>query len=326
MAKGENVPHPGLVCDPSSMDVKQRKSAVPTEIIELVVDSGGSRLDKYIAEHCELSRSHIQQLIAAGRVLLNGQPAKASRKVIPGQSIVVAVPPPAITSLDPENIPLDIVYEDDYIMVIDKPAGLTVHPGPGHRSGTLVNAILAHCPHLMAIKGSIRPGIVHRLDKDTSGLMMVAKNDVAQVSLSAQIETRAIKKGYLALVSGHVSPTQGTIEAPIGRHPKDRKRMAVISTGREARTFYQVKEYPGNYSLLHVQTETGRTHQIRVHFSSIGHPVIGDAVYGKKSDLVGRHFLHAHRLGFHLPPGGDFVEFESALPLDLKEALRRITP
>ncbi|MCL0098894.1 RluA family pseudouridine synthase [Dehalococcoidia bacterium] len=308
------------------MDFKQRNSAAPTEIIELVVDSGGSRLDKYIAEHCELSRSHIQQLIAEGRVLLDGQPAKASRKVTFGESIVVSVPSPITISIAPEDIPLDIVYEDDYVMVIDKPAGLTVHPAPGHRSGTLVNAILAHCPDLMDIKGSIRPGIVHRLDKDTSGLMMVAKNDAAQVNLSDQIKRRAIKKGYLALVSGHLSPRRGTIEAPIGRHPRDRKRMAVISTGREARTFYHVKEYLGSYSLVEVCTETGRTHQIRVHFSSIGHPLVGDAVYGKRSNLLGRHFLHAHRLGFRLPSGGDFVEFESALPLDLEEALRQVTP
>ena len=300
---------------------------VSTEILELVVDGGGIRLDKYIAEHCAqtgLSRSYIQKLIAEGRVLVDGRTAKASRKVTSGERIVVAVPPPITISIAPEDIPLDIVFEDDYVIVIDKPAGLTVHPAPGHRTGTLVNAILAHCPDLMAIKGSIRPGIVHRLDKDTSGLMMVAKNDVAQISLSDQIKRRAVKRGYLALVSGHLSPARGTIEAPIGRHPRDRKRMAVISTGREARTFYKVKEYIKSYSLLEVHTETGRTHQIRVHFSSIGHPVVGDAVYGKRSDLLGRHFLHAHRLGFRLPSSGDFVEFESALPLDLDEALRKI--
>ncbi|MBT9161269.1 MAG: RluA family pseudouridine synthase [Dehalococcoidia bacterium] len=295
-----------------------------TEILELVVDGSGIRLDKYIAERCELSRSHIQKLIAEERVLLNGRAVKASQKVTSGERIVVAVPPPTPISVAPEDIPLDIVYEDDYVMVIDKPAGLTVHPAPGHRSGTLVNAILAHCPDLMTIKGSVRPGIVHRLDKDTSGLMMVAKNDAAQMSLSGQIKRRAIKKGYLALVSGHLSPAQGTIEAPIGRHPRDRKRMAVISTGREARTFYKVKEYLQSYSLLEVHTETGRTHQIRVHLSSIGHPVVGDAVYGKRSDLLGRQFLHAHRLGFRLPSSGDFVEFESALPLDLQEALKQI--
>jgi len=294
-------------------------------ILELVVDGNGSRLDKYIAEHCDLSRSHIQKLIAEGMVLVDGRTAKASRKVTSGERIVVTVPPPTPISIAPEDIPLDIVYEDDYVMVIDKPAGLTVHPAPGHRSGTLVNAILAHCPDLLDIKGSVRPGIVHRLDKDTSGLMMVAKNNAAQVNLSGQIKRRAIKKDYLVLVSGHLSPQQGTIEAPIGRHPRDRKRMAVISTGREARTFYHVKEYPGNYSLLEVRIETGRTHQIRVHFSSIDHPVVGDAVYGKRSNLLGRQFLHAHRLGFRLPPSGDFVEFESALPRDLEEALRQIT-
>ena len=308
------------------MDFNQNINPALTEIIELVVDSDGDRLDKYIAEHCKLSRSHIQKLIEEGHVLLEGSAAKRSQKVISGESIVVSVPPPISISVAPEDIPLDIVYEDDYVMVIDKPAGLTVYPAPGHPSGTLVNAILAHCPNLLAIKGSVRPGIVHRLDKDTSGLIMVAKNDVAQVSLSGQIKRRAVKKGYLALVSGHLALAQGTIDAPIGRHPKDRKRMAVIPTGREARTFYHVKEYKGSYSLLEVRTETGRTHQIRVHFSSIGHSLVGDSVYGRRSTLVARHFLHAHRLGFRLPPGGDFVEFESVLPLDLEEALRRITP
>ncbi len=319
------------MCDPYpwSMDFMQitnyhRNDTPPTAIIELVVDTHGSRLDKYVSERCELSRSHIQKLIAEGRVLVDGHTAKARQKVIPGEGIVLTVPRPIPISVEPEDIPLDIVYEDDYVMVIDKPAGLTVHPAPGHPNGTLVNAILAHCPDLMSIKGSVRPGIVHRLDKDTSGLMMVAKNDIAQISLSQQIKRREVKKGYLVLVKGNPTPSSGSIDAPIGRHPKDRKRMAVVSTGKKALTFYWVKQLLSNYSLLEVQIETGRTHQIRVHFSAIGHPVIGDSIYGKRSDLLDRQFLHAYRLGFCLPPGGDSVEFASPLPPDLVAALKRI--
>ncbi len=292
--------------------------------MELIADSSGVRLDKYIAEHSELSRSYIQKLIAEGQVIVDGRITKASYKLSAGNKIVITLPPPAPVSLIPEDIQLKIIYEDSDVIVVDKPAGLTVHPSPGHPRGTLVNALLKHCPDLAGIKGTIRPGIVHRLDKDTSGLMMVAKNDFAQASLSKQIKERTVKKIYLVLVSGHVSPSQGVIEAPIGRHPKDRKRMAVVSTGREARTFYQAKEYLGNYTLLEVQPETGRTHQIRVHFSAIGHPVIGDTVYGVKSPLLSRQFVHAHRLGFRLPRSGEFVEFESELPPDLEWTLRRL--
>jgi len=292
--------------------------------IALTVEASGIRLDKYIADHSELTRSHIQKLISEGRVLVDGKPAKPSYPVNSGEYIRIEVPPPLILSIDPENIPLNIVYEDENMMVIDKPAGLTVHPAPGHHSGTLVNAILAHCPNLAGIKGTVRPGIVHRLDKDTSGLIMVAKNDLAHLSLSAQIKKRSVQKWYLALASGHLTPSKGAIEAPIGRHPRDRQKMAVISTGRQARTFYQVNRYIGDYSLLELRLDTGRTHQIRVHLSSIGHPVFGDAVYGKKSIFLARQFLHAHRLGFRLPQSGEYVEFQSDLPDDLNEVLSKI--
>ena len=210
-------------------------------------------------------------------------------------------------------------------MVVDKPAGIPVHPAPGHPSHTLVNAILAYCPDLAGIGGSLRPGIVHRLDKDTSGLMVVAKSDAAQTSLSHQLKHRTMIKKYLALVCGRLSPKQGAIEAPIGRHPRDRKRMAVVSTGREARTQYQAIEYLDDYTLVQVQPETGRTHQIRVHFSAIGHPLYGDPVYGKKSPLLGRQFLHAHYLGFRLPQNGEFVEFGSELPAELERVLEHIS-
>lgn len=292
--------------------------------VEMIVRVGGDRLDRYVAAHCELSRSHIQKLIREGRVLVDGHPARASLKVADGEKIVIEIPSPVPLSVNPEEIPLDIVYEDDDLMVINKPAGLTVHPAPGHRTGTLVNAVLAHCPALGGIKGTLRPGIVHRLDKDTSGLMMVAKNDAAQASLSSQIKQRAVKKGYLVLVRGHLLPAEGAIEAPIGRHPRDRKRMAVVANGKDARTSYRVKQYMSNYSLLEVYIETGRTHQIRVHLSAIGHTVVGDAVYGGKSKLLERQFVHAHRLGFRLPRGGEFVEFQSELAPDLQRALYQV--
>ena len=288
-------------------------------------DSQGIRLDRCVAEQCGISRAYAQKLIDGGQVLVNGHRGKASHRLHQGDSIAVTLPPPSPIHLTPEAIPLDVVYEDSDVIVIDKPAGLLVHPAAGQRSGTLVNAILARCPDLGGIDGSLRPGIVHRLDKDTSGLIMAAKNDAAQMSLSRQIKQRSITKGYIALVSGQLFPGRGAIEAPIGRHPRDRKRMAVVSGGREARTEYRVKKYLGAYTLLEVTPETGRTHQIRVHLAAIGHPVFGDPVYGKRSTLLKRQFLHAHRLGFRLPSSGDYVEFTSELPDELEEVLQRIT-
>lgn len=291
---------------------------------EFTVAGTGERLDKYVAEQCQISRSYAQKLIDDGLVAVNEIAAKASQKLNIGDRIAVSIPPPSPISLAPENIPLKVVYEDKDLIVVDKPAGLLVHPAAGQRTGTLVNAILARCSDLGEINGSVRPGIVHRLDKDTSGLMMVAKNEAAQRSLSRQINQRSIKKGYLALVMGHLTPEQGAIDAPIGRHPKDRKRMAVVSGGREARTEYKVIKYLDDYTLVEVMPETGRTHQIRVHFAAIGHPIFGDHVYGKRSPLLGRQFLHAHRLGFRLPSSGEFVEFRSELPSDLEEVLKEL--
>ena len=292
--------------------------------LEFTVSSPVERLDRYLAEQCQISRSYAQKLISEGKVTVNNRPARASQKLNAGDKVAATIPPPSPLSLAPEAIPLQVVYEDSDLIVVDKPAGLLVHPAAGHRSGTLVNAILARCPDLGEINGTIRPGIVHRLDKDTSGLMMVAKNNAAQMSLSRQIKQRSIKKGYLALVRGHLSPQRGAIEAPIGRHPKDRKRMAVVSGGREARTEYRVIKYFDDYTLVEVMPETGRTHQIRVHFSAIGHPIFGDHIYGKKSPLLGRQFLHAHRLGFRLPSSGKYVEFRAELPIDLEEVLKQL--
>ena len=291
---------------------------------EFIVASPGERLDKYIAAQCQISRSYAQKLIDDGQVAVNGHAAKASQKLNTGDNIVVSIPPPSPISLAPEDIPLKVVYEDKDLIVVDKPAGLLVHPAAGQHTGTLVNAILARCPDLGEINGSVRPGIVHRLDKDTSGVMMVAKNDAAQRSLSRQIKQRSIKKGYLALVLGHLTPERGAIDAPIGRHPKDRKRMAVVSGGREARTEYKVIKYFDDYTLVEAMPETGRTHQIRVHFAAIGHPIFGDHIYGKRSPLLGRQFLHAHRLGFKLPSSGEFVEFRAELPPDLEEVLKQL--
>ena len=284
----------------------------------------GSRLDSYATSRCpQLSRSHVQRLIEDGLVTVNGRASKSGYKMQSGDRIEVEIPLPQPIAPQPEDIPLSIVYEDDDMLVIDKPAGLTVHPAPGHSEHTLVNAILAHCPAL-SINGSIRPGIVHRLDKDTSGLMMIAKNDAAQRDLSNQIKSRSVLKQYTVLVHGHLSPEEGVIEAPIGRDPSARKRMAIVASGRAARTRYSVLKYFKGYTLLEVTLETGRTHQIRVHMSATGFPVVGDAVYGKASNIVARQFVHASRLGFNLPSNGKRVEFTAPLPGDLEEAVERV--
>jgi len=292
--------------------------------LQFTVTRAGVRLDKYMVEQCpQFSRSYVQRLIQEGQITVNGRAAKASLRLNIGDRVDAIIPPPAPPSLLPEAIPLTIVYEDDDLLVVDKPPGLTVHPAPGHPSHTLVNAILAHCPSI-AVKGSVRPGIVHRLDKNTSGLMVVAKNDAAHQHLTTQIKARSLVKRYLVLVHGRLSPERGIIEAPIGRDPKNRKRMAVVSTGREARTQYRVIRYLDDYTLLQITLETGRTHQIRVHLSAIGFPVVGDEVYGRKWSHLKRQFVHACRLGFRLPSTGQYVEFSSKLPPDLEEALKRV--
>ena len=292
------------------------------ESFELKVELGGVRLDKYVAERHHLSRSRVQKLIAEGLVLVEGQPAKPGRRLESGELISVTLPPSPSARLEPEAIPLQIVYEDGEVVVVDKPPGLTVHPAPGHEGGTLVNALLAHCPDLAKL-GQARPGIVHRLDKDTSGLLVVAKSERARLFLVEQLRRREFKKGYLALVRGHLSPIEGVIEGPVGRHPRNRKLMAVTQRGKEARTRYQVKEYLKGHTMLEIETETGRTHQIRVHLSAIGYPVVGDSTYGVKSPFLKRQFLHAHRLGFKLP-SGKWAQFTSDLPPDLREALKLI--
>jgi 23S rRNA pseudouridine1911/1915/1917 synthase len=283
------------------------------------------RMDKYLAKaYPDMSRSYIQKLIEQGYILVNGHEAKASQKLDIGNKINISLPPPEPTSLTAEPMPLNIVYENNDLIVLNKPAGLTVHPAPGHTSHTLVNALLAHCPELAKFGNSMRPGIVHRLDKDTSGLMIIAKNSSTQQSLINQFKTHSVSKGYIVLVKGKLTPSRGIIEAPIGRHPSNRKRMAIVTSGRQAKTSYRVKEYIDNYTLLEVKIETGRTHQIRVHLSAIGYPVIGDSVYGVKSAYLKRQFVHSYRLGFYLPSSGKYQEFTCELPDDLKQALELI--
>ena len=279
------------------------------------------RLDKYLTQVLpQFSRAYLQKLIVQGYVLVNGQRTKASQKLDKGDRITVELPPLAGRPLA-EPIPLAIIYEDEDILVIDKPAGLTVHPAPGHPSHTLVNAILAHCPGLAMSKEAIRPGIVHRLDKDTSGLIVIAKNDLAREYLAAQFKSRTVTKGYLVLVNGKLSPEQGIIEAPIGRDPHSRRKMAIAEAGKEASTKYQVRKYLDNYTLVEVTPLTGRTHQIRLHLSAIGCPVVGDSIYGIKSAYLNRQFMHAYRLGFRLPSTKQYQEFTSPLPMDLEQAL-----
>jgi 23S rRNA pseudouridine1911/1915/1917 synthase len=301
-----------------------------TRTLELFADHDGERLDAFLARRCghELSRSSAHRLIAEGLVTVNGAPSKPSHRLARGDDVVVILPPPEVMTLEAEAIPLRIVYQDEDVIVVDKPPGLTVHPAAGHPRGTLVNALLTICPELANIKGTLRPGIVHRLDKDTSGLLVVAKNEAAHASLAGQLKNREVHKVYLALVRGRVEPPQGVIDAPIGRHPRRRQRMAVVEGGRAAQTRYRVRKLLDDagvaYSLVEAEPLTGRTHQIRVHFASIGHPVVGDRLYGKASALVGRQFLHAWRLGFRLPASGRYQEFESPLPGDLEGALEAL--
>lgn len=291
----------------------------------LAADRASVRLDLYISQSVEgLTRSFVQKLISGGCVTVNGEVAKPSHKVRAGDAIVVSLPAPERSpTLIAEDIPLSILYQDDDVLIVDKPAGIAVYPAPGHPSHTLMNAVLAHCPDISLIDGSVRPGVVHRLDKNTSGVMMVAKSRAAQLDLSAQLKGRRVLKKYLVLVKGHPSPEEGVIEAPIGRHFRDRKRMAVAATGRQARTLYRVIRRLEGYSLVEATLQTGRTHQIRVHFSHRGWPVAGDPTYGVRVEWLDRQFLHASRLGFHLPSSGEWMEFSSRLPVDLEEALEK---
>jgi len=298
-----------------------QETAVP-EFHEFTVEVSESRLDQYLAGlDTGMTRSQLSRLIVEGQALVNGRPAKPSSKVRAGDSVSLSVPPPRPTGVVAQDIPVTVVYQDESVVVIDKPAGLAVHPGPGHPDMTLVNALLAMCPDIQGIGGEIRPGIVHRLDKDTSGLMMVAKTHQAHNDLSAQIKARQVTKGYLALVEGSLKSTEGKVDAPVGRHPRRRIRMAVVVGGKEARTNYKVRQELRGHSLVELYLETGRTHQIRVHMAHLGHPLVGDTTYGHASHLVDRHFLHAFHLGFKHPITGEPLDFKIDLPPDLTPAI-----
>jgi len=291
--------------------------------------AGRPRADRYVADATGLSRTYVQKLIVGGHLTVDGRPLRAMTLLEPGTELRLVVPPVVAPDIEAEPIALDVVYEDADLLVVNKPAGLVVHPAPGHQSGTLVNALLARDTEYGGIAGVSRPGIVHRLDRDTSGLLMVAKTDLAQASLMAQLKGRRVKKTYVALVSGSVGASLGRIEAPIGRDPAHRTRMAVVPDGRPATTGYRVSERFDGWTLLELDLVTGRTHQIRVHLDAIGHPVAGDPVYGSTLSRrgpagLGRLFLHAWRLELSSPSDGRLIRVVAPLPDELEEALRRL--
>ena len=288
------------------------------------------RLDKFLTEKLpDMSRSHIQKLIRDGNVTVNKKTVKANYKVSLGEIVEIDIPEPECLDIVPENIPLDILYEDDDILVVNKPKGMVVHPAPGHYSGTLVNAIMFHCKeNLSGINGVLRPGIVHRIDMNTTGSLLICKNDKSHRFLAEQLKEHSITRKYHAIVYGNLKEDSGTIASPIGRHPVERKKMSTkAKNGRPAVTHYQVLERFGNFTYIECQLETGRTHQIRVHMSSIGHPILGDDLYGPSKSpytLYGQT-LHAKILGIVHPTTKEYMEFDAPLPtyfLDLLEKLR----
>ncbi len=285
----------------------------------------GERLDVFLARQAPaLSRSRVQKLIADGLAAVDGRTAKANHRVQPGEAVTLDVSEPAPAAAEAEAIPLDVVYEDADVVVVNKPRGMVVHPAAGNWRGTLVNALLARCGDLSGVGGEVRPGIVHRLDKDTSGVMVAAKNDQAHASLARQIKDRTAGRRYLALVHGNVKAEEGLIDAPIGRHRQDRKKMAVdAGHGREARTRFTVVERFAGYTLVACKLETGRTHQIRVHMAYIGHPVVGDPKYGPKSQpfAIAGQALHSAELTFRHPASGATMVFAAPLPQDMEAIL-----
>jgi 23S rRNA pseudouridine1911/1915/1917 synthase len=306
-------------------------------IITLTADDSSARLDRFVVAALpaqSVTRGAVQRLIDDGAVTVNGKPSKAAYKIRPGDAIVVRIAPPPPTEAQAEAIPLDIVYEDADLIVVSKPAGMVVHPAAGHDSGTLVNAVLAHCPDLRGVGDAqgVRSGIVHRLDKDTSGLIIVAKTEAACENLQRQFKSRSVHKLYIALVEGHLTPPQGLIDVPVGRDKQQRKRMAAAADGRPSRTAFKAIEFfdkeSQHYTLVEVRPQTGRTHQIRVHFAWLKFPLAGDRVYGRRRPKhplpLQRHFLHAQSLTFRLPSDGREVTFTAPLPPDLARVLETL--
>ncbi|MBO5790443.1 MAG: RluA family pseudouridine synthase [Clostridia bacterium] len=305
------------------------------ELLCVLAEQSGARLDSFLAEHTSLSRSAAAKLIEGGSVLVNGLPQNKRYITKENDQIAYFLPEPLPSEAEPENIPLDILYEDSDLLVICKKKGMVVHPAPGNERGTLVNALLYHCKDsLSGIGGTVRPGIVHRIDKDTAGLLAVAKNDFTHLSLSAQLATHHMHRVYHALANGGFKEEKGTVCAPIGRHPVDRKKMAVISDGshsaKDATTHYEVLESHDGISYLRLQLETGRTHQIRVHMAHLGHPLLGDTLYGggtrpfekKHAPLLQGQCLFAKELSFTHPRTGQEVHFEAPLPADFEQLLK----
>jgi 23S rRNA pseudouridine1911/1915/1917 synthase len=297
--------------------------------LTITLTAAGERLDRALTEAlADLSRAQVQRLIKDGQITLNGKPVKASQRLEGDEEVRVILPEPVVTELLAEDIPLDIRYEDEDILVINKPAGMVVHPAAGHERGTLVNAVLAHCPTLPGVGGEKRPGIIHRLDKDTSGLIVVAKHDVALRGVQRQFKQRTVKKIYLALVEDHIQPPQALIDAPIGRDPRQRKKMAVIPPNRSAKarpaqTAYRALTVYDDFTLVECQPLTGRTHQIRVHLAYVGYPIVGDLVYGRRKQRLPlkRHFLHAAELRFRRPSDGETLILRAELPPELQKVL-----
>lgn len=286
----------------------------------------GTRIDKWVADEGSWSRARVQQWIKDGEVLVDGRTVKANYKIENGDEVQIHIPDPQFVDVDPENIPLGIVFEDADVVVINKPQGMVVHPAPGHTSGTLVNALLYHCSDLSGINGMMRPGIVHRIDKDTSGLLMVAKNDEAHESLARQLQNKTVERTYRGVVHGVIEHDRGTIDAPIGRDEKDRKKMGVTAkNSKSAVTYFTVLERFQHYTYVECQLDTGRTHQIRVHMKYIGYPLAGDPKYGPRQTLpLPGQALHAAILGFEHPRTGEHLRFEASLPGSLERLLMEL--
>lgn len=294
--------------------------------IQITEEMAGERIDKAVSSIDEdWSRSQIANWVKDGAVKVNGEIVKPNYKVRPDDVIIVT--PPVLEELDvvPEDLDLEIVYEDADVLVVNKPKGMVVHPAPGHSKGTLVNGLMHHCTDLSGINGVVRPGIVHRIDKDTSGLLMVAKNDASHTSLVNQLVRKSVTRKYLALVHGHIPHDKGTIEAPIGRDPKERQNMAIVDKGKHAVTHFRVLERFGDFTLVECRLETGRTHQIRVHMKYIGFPLVGDPKYGPKKTMdIGGQALHAEVIGFDHPKTGEYMEYSAEMPEEFAELLESL--